>query len=421
MSDFHDLYHVIIEELDNYADNDNIIKDITDKLNSTDLFNQNERLKNKIIKYLNILRNNENNFFGNVEKLAGELGTKVKLNKEQAENVAVELEDILDPKTVKTLIGYLEDRDTTGGLDIDNYCGNKTTFKDLFDAAGLKEEQDKLIPYLLNKRFHTYPVTGKGELLFSFVFSDARRPGGKKDKEAGDVMVGENPGKKMEVKGEGGRLGGQSGYGKGFTVAKTFKTAFLDMGPDDPEKRQEFVKDVKASPNSSFNFNTKQLKNQANAFLTLCNKVAENDATFSLDKAKQIMEEGFSQLYTDETAFKEALEAYNFINHLKETTGESDGKPVKTFSIDKPENFFQTTLLFGVYYYYLLENFTYFAVFNDTSFIIFNFADFTPSGGGQSFNEVETKILGTLNFRNSAFGDNDGEMGGKISVSLKAK
>lgn len=416
MSDFHDLYHVIIEELDNYTDNDNIIKDITDKLNSTDLFSQNERLKNKIVKYLKILRNNENNFFENVEKLADLLLSKVKLNKEQAENVAVELEDRLDPKTVKILIDYLQDRDTAG-LNIDNYCGDKTTFKDLFDAAGLKEEQDKLIPYLLNKRFHTYPVTGKGELLFSFVFSDARRPGGKKDKEVGDVIVNS---KKMEVKGEGGRLGGQSGYGKGFTVAKTFKTAFLDMGPDDPEKRQEFVKEVKESPNSSFNFNTKQLRNQANAFLTLCNKVAENNTTFSLDKAKQIMEEGFSQLYTDETAFKEALEAYNFINHLKETAVESDGKTIKTFSIDKPESFFKTTLLFGVYYYYLLEEFTYFAVFNDTSFIIFNFADFTPSGGTEP-NEVETKILETLNFRNSAFGDNDGEMGGKISVSLKAK
>ena len=408
MSDFHDLYHVIIEELDNYADNDNIIKDITDKLNSTDLFSQNERLKNKIIKYLKILRNNENNFFENVEKLADLLVSKVKLTKEQAETVAAELEDRLDPKTVKILIGYLQDRDTAG-LNIDNYCGDKMSFKTLFTDAGLTEEQDQLITYLLNKKFDTYPICGKGELLFSFIFKDSQRPSGKDDsgkKVSGDVIVND---KKMEVKGKGGRLAGQYGYGKGVAVAKTFKAAFLDM---DANKSAENYNYIKSLSNSSFNFNMKQLGNHANSFLTLCNKVVKVDTTFNLDKAKQIMEEAFSQLYTNEKAFKEALEAYNFINHLKETTVDSDGTTIKVFSIDDNKAFFQTMLLFGLYYYYCLEEFTYFAVFNDTKFIIFNFAD---------FDSQRNKIFETLNFGNPNFGDGGGVQGEKISVSLKAK
>lgn len=403
MSDFHDLYHVIIEELDNYADNDNIIKDITDKLNSADLFSQNERLKNKIIKYLNILRNNENSFFENVEKLAGELESKVKLNKDQAENVAGELEDRLEPKTVKILIDYLQDRDTKG-LNIDNYCGEKLAFKTLFTDAGLAEEQDQLIAYLLNKKFDTYPICGKGELLFSFIFKDSQRPSGKGT--SGDVIVND---KKMEVKGKGGRLAGQYGYGKGVAVAKTFKAAFLDI---DANKSPENYNYIKGLANSSFNFNTKQLENHANSFLTLCNRVAKADASFNLDKAKQIMEDAFSQLYTDETAFKEALGAYNFINHLKETTVESNGKTIKVFSIDDNKEFFKTMLLFGLYYYYCLEKFTYFAVFNDTKFIIFNFSD---------FDSQRNKIFETLNFGNANFGDGGGVQGEKMSISLKAK
>jgi hypothetical protein len=387
MSDFHDLYHVIIEELDNYADNDNIIKDITDKLNSTDLFSQNERLKNKIIKYLKILRNNENNFFENVEKLAGLLLSKIKLNKEQADSVAVELEDRLDPKTVKILINYLEDRDAAG-LNIENYCGDKISFKTLFTDAGLTEEQDQLITYLLNKKFDTYPVCGKGELLFSFIFKDSQRPSGQGA--SGDVIVND---KKMEVKGKGGRLAGQSGYGKGVAVAKTFKAAFLDM---DANKSAENYNYIKSLANSSFNFNMTQLENHANSFLTLCNKVAKADTTFNLDKAKQIMEDAFSQLYTDETAFKESLEAYNFINHLKEATVESDGKTIKVFNIDDNKEFLKTMLLFGLYYYYCLEEFTYFAVFNNTKFIIFNFSD---------FDSQKNKIFETLNFGAASFGD----------------
>jgi len=198
-SKFLKLYKLIMEDSpENLSEIEKIVEDIKNKLNSPEFFGPNERIKNKIIKYLNILKNNDEKNYENYESLSDLLINTVKLSPDQAKEMCNDMEEQFEPKTVKSLINYLSNRECL----IDDWAdGQIHSFTELFSEKGanLNQEQDKLIDYLKNKQFISLPTIGKTELLFSVIFKTAHRPGGKKKNESGDVIVNQQ---NLEVKGD---------------------------------------------------------------------------------------------------------------------------------------------------------------------------------------------------------------------------
>lgn len=471
MNKFNNLYNLVMEDFDKKSINVNdVVKNIITKLNSSDLFDQNEHIKNKIIKYLNILKKDDEKNFENFDLLLNLLRKSPNedgpgLNNEQSKELAKELEEGFDPKTIKSLINYLNNRT----LSLDDYCdGQKRNFSVLFDAVNLKNEQEKLISYLNNKQFYSLPSIGKGELLFSLMFSNAHRPRGKKSNESGDVIVNN---KNLEVKGKGARLGGQSGYGKGFSASKFIKTKFIKINNNEAVSNK--IEDL---DNISFNFDNERITSATNSFLMLCNITAKNNESFDLDNAKEIMIGAFKQIFVNENAFNEALSVSNFTDYLIATESTNNDehsfenhssykklmndktslnnelktlnakyktdksnmelknsikdlkikiKDIETkidelktkflsttkFKIDNSNDQFSNSLLmFSLKYYQLVDGFSYFALTNENEFVVLNIDQLDNK-------EAVTNSIKVL--AGISFADNAGEQGGKISIKLK--
>ena len=474
---FYELYNLIIEDLSKSVDEnlsideiENIINNIKEKLNSPEFFQQNDRIKAKIIKYLNILKKDKSGNHENYEVLLNLLRKSpsddgVGLNDAQSKELCNELEDEFEPGTVRSLINYLKNRT----VSISDYCdGKKRPFTELFDKANLKSEQDKLISYLNNKQFVSLPSIGKSELLFSIIFSTAHRPGGKKTGESGDVIVKNS---NLEVKGTGARLGGQSGYGKGFSAANFIKTKFLNL--DAFKNNNDLKNKITDLDNISFNFDDQRISSVTNSFLMLCNVASKNDPTFNLEKAKNIMKGAFAQIFVNESAFNKALETSNFINCLEDNAEsnnsdesnfenlssykellkrkeilkkeldelkikfkgirniedvkrkngeikEVDNSILKLkqkfssstkFKINNENNkFFDAMLLFSLKYYQLIDGFSYFSLTNNSEFIILS----VDQLGNKDAITNSIKMLAGISFSDSA-----GEQGGKVSIKLK--
>lgn len=465
MNKFNNLYNLVMEGLDNKSDD--IINDIIKKLNSSELFDQNEHIKNKIIKYLNILKNDDERNFENFNKLLSLLRKDPSnngpgLNKEQSKELARELEEKFDTKTIKSLINYLNNR----SLIIDDYCdGKKRSFADLFNAANLTNEQDALISYLNNKQFHSLPSIGKGELLFSIIFSNAHRPRGKKQGETGDVIVNNE---NLEIKGNKARLGGQSGYGKGFSASKFIKTKFIKLNNND----KEIANKINNLDNIDFNFDNERINSTTNSFLALCNLTAKNNSSFDLENAKEIMKDAFKQIFVNEDVFNEALKISDFTDYLVTTESlnneEHNFENIKSykelkeessklkkeieaikisvasneekqrkkdlqlkkneldkkidqlrntlststkFKIDNSNDQFSNSLLiFSLKYYNLVDGFSYFALTNGNEFIVLD---------SEQINDKDSVTKSIHVASGLSFADNAGEQGGKISIILK--
>lgn len=467
MNKFYDLYNLVMEGLDNKSqDVNDIVNDIINKLNSDNFFKQDPQIKNKIIKYLNILRNDREPGTSNFDILLNLLTASpsdngIGLDKEQAKIIASEIDDRFEIDTVKSLINYLKNR----FLNVENFAdGSKRSFKELFDAAKLINEQDELISYLYDKKLNAQAATGKGELLFALIFSEAHKPQGKSANESGDVIVNN---KNLEVKGSGARLGGQSGYGKGFSATKFIKSEFIDI-----IKNEELVNEIKTIDPLSFNFKDGNLNDSTNPFLTLCNISARNNPSFSIDDAREILKGAFKQIYVNEDAFNEALESYNFLDFLTVTESSNNNDhdfeninaykklnaeksimkneydSIKTrganptpeekqrknelhikikkldekikeyknkftsstkFKIDN--NQFKTMLLlFSLKYYKIVDGFSYFSLSNGKNFALFN---------AEALNDKNT-ILKTISIKSMlSFGDKAGGQGEKVSIELK--
>lgn len=408
---------------------DEEISKLIEKLDDVVLFGKNERLKNKIIKYLNILKENSEKFYENFDKMREKLQEIVKLPEDYANQISIEVEDKFDAAEVKSLLNYLDNRT----LQLSNWCNKKSTFDDLFESAGINISNDFKL-YLINKTFDSTPSIGKTEILFSIIFNKGRRPS---SDEHGDVRVNGNA---VEVKGQGARLGGQRGYSKGFLVVKYFKDWFKVNNPD-------LKKDIDSYDNQSFNFNITNFKNYQNSFLKLC-----GTSNIELDKAKEIFKNGIKEMYTNEKEFQSAFNEFNFIDDflIKTSTKENneetirkakedlealvelnDKKKIKKqekliakleaehssnansetlFKIKNTDDFFNTFLCFSLRYYQLIEKFEYLAVVNGKEFIILN---------NESLNDKE-KIVNSINLMIMPnFSTNAGEQGAKTAISLK--
>lgn len=206
-SKFMQLCNILLEEINPISNDINILKEeieqevglenasikqIEDLLNNPELFKQNERLKLKVKKYLNLLKLDKNNDLDHFDTLQLLLEKDINLPSTCAKEICINLEDNFDLTTIQKLITYLKNRT----LDINSYCNKEIhTFKKLFSDAGL-DTTNEFITYLSNKILPTIPSTGKYELLFSILFNGGKRPS--KGDGGGDVKIGSAT---LEVKG----------------------------------------------------------------------------------------------------------------------------------------------------------------------------------------------------------------------------
>lgn len=429
-----------------------VIEEIKKKLDSADLFGQNERIKNKIIKYLNVLKNNEQKLYENYETLERLLKSEVNLKDSYATELCEELDSKFDATEVKYIIKYLENRT----LNIEQFCNKRIKFDDLFNASDLlRNLSPELRDYLKYKQFVSIPVMGKTELLFAMLFDQGRKPS---NAEHGDVVVKQEG---LEVKTNKARIGGQKGFGKGFLVARYFKNAFKQEAQKNG--LSGLSSQIDKLSNDSFNLTARNLQNYTNSFLILCNKTNMDEET-----AREKFKNGFKELYVDDNAFDQALAFSNFIDdYLVATTGgnkyqakinkyygkvdeleerfkavKSSGKTYKDpeylnvyqqlnlykkkikdlenaddavsedkmFSIQNIGEFFLSFLAFSMKYYQIIEHFKYFALSNDDEFVILN---------EEAMNDASLIKKYLSPNAVPSFADNANEQSIKFSVELK--
>lgn len=205
-SKFIQLYNILLEEINPINNDINILKEeieqevglenasikqIEDLLNNPELFKQNERLKLKVKKYLNLLKIDKNNDLDHFNTLQLLLEKDINVPSTCAKEICINLEDDFDLITIQKLITYLKNRT----LNINDWCNELHTFKELFSVAGL-DKTNEFITYLSNKILPTIPSTGRYELLFSILFKDGKRPS--RGDGGGDVKIGSAT---LEVKG----------------------------------------------------------------------------------------------------------------------------------------------------------------------------------------------------------------------------
>ena len=403
---FINLYNILIEETNPISNDINILKEeieqeiglenpsikqIEELLNNPELFKQNDRLKLKIIKYLNLLKKDGNADLDLFDKLQNLLEFNVNLASNYSNEVCINLEDDFDVITIKKLVKYLENRT----LDIDSWCNNIHTFSELFSAAKL-DTTNEFITYLSNKVLPTIPATGKYELLFSILFKNGHRP--ERGDGGGDVKIGSAT---LEVKGSGARLGGQKAYGTGSDVAEYIKGEFLRGD----KKYEEF-------PDINFTFNIGRLSSGSNAFLKLCNM---NNDNIPLDKnrmlangsvynsAKNILKSAYKLLFKDSAAWEYAFNISNFIDSylVKDENN--------IFKIEDISGFYNAFLVFALNYYAYIEQFDYFAIASKNKFLILSKESF------------KNPTIITNNIRIKAmplFSESAGEQGKKVSIEL---
>ena len=147
-SKFIQLYNILLEEINPISNDINILKEeieqevglenasikqIEDLLNNPELFKQNERLKLKVKKYLNLLKIDKNNDLDHFDTLQSLLENDINLPSSCAKEICINLEDDFDLITIQKLITYLKNRT----LDINSYVskGSCAVFFKMFFVA----------------------------------------------------------------------------------------------------------------------------------------------------------------------------------------------------------------------------------------------------------------------------------------------
>ena len=474
-NNFIQLYNILMENVNQISDDINVLKEeieqeiglenpsikqIEELLNNPELFKQNERLKLKVKKYLNLLKldkDGDTDYFNTLQLL---LEKEIKLSSNFANDICMDLEDEFDLITIQKLINFLNKRELNEELDIKNGCGTICTFDKLFSTAKLDTTND-FISYLSNKTLPTIPATGKYELLFSILFRNGHRP--TKESGGGDVKIGNAT---LEVKDSGARLGGQHAYGDSEAVAKYFKETFKErIKNGNYENKQDYINKINSLKNISFNFDPTRTKNNTNSFLILC-----NETNTSLKEAKNILFNGFLKLFKNEDVFRNTLKLSNFIDSL--TSNENNNlkfdefkkyqdlkleKKEKINKINKlknlsenrlenqeeinklhkeikdlnneikliqlylknnqnfkfEEDFYKKFLYFTFIYYATIENFDYFAITSKDKFLILSREDFKNKFDD---NNIITKNIHIKSM--PTFSENSTDQDKKVSIEL---
>jgi hypothetical protein len=109
------------------------------------------------------------------------------------------------------LTKYIQNRT----LDMSKMLDKKINLIELAGSVGLNK---KMVQWLIEYRWPASPVIGPAEIALAILINGGKRPRGG---QAGDLIVNDIP---IEVKGTGGRLRGQHGYGNG----RSFKVVVVD-------------------------------------------------------------------------------------------------------------------------------------------------------------------------------------------------
>ena len=100
-------------------------------------------------------------------------------------------------------------------LEMNKMLDKKVNLIDIFTSQGLNKN---LVKWLIEYRWPASPVIGPAEIALAVLVDGGMRPAGG---QPGDLLINNTP---IEVKGTGGRLRGQHGYGSG----RSFKVAVVD-------------------------------------------------------------------------------------------------------------------------------------------------------------------------------------------------
>lgn len=136
---------------------------------------------------------------------------------------------------VKKMVDYMEKRSVAFSS-----LKSATDLKSVFSKTGLNSD---FLGWLNNFTYPATPSVGSGEIALALLMKGGTKAGGK-----GDVMI---DGKEVEVKGSGGRVKGQKGYGLGTEASKIYSqslTKFLKK-----IKEEDRPMDIKKVPGMGAN------------------------------------------------------------------------------------------------------------------------------------------------------------------------
>lgn len=233
-------------------------------------------------------------------------------------------------------------------LSVDNILGKKiSSYSINKELLGLdnKNISDEFFTY----QWSTQPPMGKGEVWLSIMLKDGSKAG------KGDVEVN---GKKMEVKGMGARLVGQSGYGDAKKMPVHLKEAILNICNDLK------IKDFQPTDGDGLEWSV--TKTSGRLLEKNLIEISKLNGGFS-KKDIQIVSKRIIEAYKN---------LYNGLNvsqygNIFENSINADGTiNVNTYN--------QSALILCFSYYYQVEQFTYFAMCNHITgnFLIINPSDF---------------------------------------------
>lgn len=141
---------------------------------------------------------------------------------------------ILSQSNTEEVLEYIKTRDSNG-VTMDDLIssGNMVT---AFSKVGFEQST---IQQLYDLRFHSQPVMGRGEILLTTLLKDCQKAS------RGDILV---DGKVYDVKGQGARLRGQSGYSDGAAASIYWSKVFTELS-----NKNNLNLDVPAGGTNDFN------------------------------------------------------------------------------------------------------------------------------------------------------------------------
>tara|TARA_R110000851_G_scaffold165099_3_gene309583 strand:- start:87 stop:1133 length:1047 start_codon:yes stop_codon:yes gene_type:complete len=168
---------------------------------------------------------------GSVEELINIVSRQSALDSTWVKSV---LRVILSQSNTDVIIEYIKTRESSGVTKEDLISsGNVFT---AFSKAGFEQST---LQELYDLRFHSQPVMGRGEILLTTLLKGCQKA------PTGDILI---DGKVYDVKGQGARLRGQSGYSDGATASIYWSKAFTELGKNNNI-------DLEVPPGGSNNYN----------------------------------------------------------------------------------------------------------------------------------------------------------------------
>lgn len=277
---------------------------------------------------------------------------------------------------LSTFVDYINNRTIT----LASLLGNISDANQINEKIGIPS---KISPAFYGFKWVTSPPMGPGEVWLSTILSEGRRPS---NSEKGDVIVG---GIELEVKGPGGRVVGQSGYGDAKQMRTGFSNAVQRIATN--VGLNDFIT-IDSGKDNFWNINDK-----ADGLEENLKAISKSIKGFSSKDMAMIS----AEIITVYQTYLLNLDIAKYSGSLVSSIGKDGSINCKTLHREILPMFFE--------YYQSIEMFNYIAFTGENGkFLVIETSSFRDA-----FNKGLIKIIGKPSFTNGA-----GTQGGTYSVSV---